>query len=288
MPASSSRSGSPPSGSPFLQTADTAPLRITPEPFETALLGGPVWKAVVETPEILTREAVAAVVAAGRQAGVRLISCRLPADGAWSAKMEEAGFRPVETLLTLERDFIHPWTLPVPEAEPALTSDEAACADIGRHAFLFDRFHRDRRNLDDEDGRVADGIKEAWVRNAFAGRADVILVVRRAEGPDGFVLCLKRGATAIIDLIAVSPLRQGRGVGRSLVAGVLTHYAQATDRVRVGTQDDNAASIRLYKSFGFMEVSRHTTFHWTPAPGTPRSVSGSCDQGATPRNSAAR
>jgi len=229
------------------------------QPFEAGFLGGPVWRLTLSA----GADGAGLARALERMAGARLIACRIgDADEAAAGLLAAAGFRAIETLVTYSRPI---------EAEPAPefgdgvglagAGDRGSCVDIGRSAFLFDRFHADPR-LDDG---AASALKGAWVDNGFAGRADAIVVARRDGRARGFVLCQKPDAdTAVIDLIATAPGHQGRGLGRALVLGTLAHYRGRARVLRVGTQDANTASRRLYEATGFEPVGRHRTFHWTP------------------------
>lgn len=243
-------------------------LTVREQPFEAAFLGGPVWRMQCAAPA--TEEKIAALLGTARRRSVRLVLCRLPEGSPMAGPLQRAGFRPLESLVTYkfdlaERDLgagfpVPPFPGPPAPANLALPDDRAGCVAIASRAFSFDRFHRDRDRL----GDVGDRIKAAWVDNAFAGRADAILVTRHGDRPTGFVLCQRSGDAAFIDLIAVDPAFRGKGLGRILVRGVLEHYAGSAPLVRVGTQDDNTASNRLYQSIGFQPVDRQTTFHWTP------------------------
>jgi ribosomal protein S18 acetylase RimI-like enzyme len=109
---------------------------------------------------------------------------------------------------------------------------------------------------------VADNVRRAWIRNNMNGRGDASFVIRRDGDVAGFNLCLFRGDTAVIDLIAVSPAYQKMGIGSQLVTGALEHYRGRATRVRVGTQVDNLASITLYEKTGFAVAQQQTTLHW--------------------------
>lgn len=231
------------------------------QPFEAGFLGGPVWRLSLDAGA--DDGALATTLERARAEEVRLIACRIgDADEAAARLLAAAGFRLIETLITHARPI---------EAEPAPlfgegvglaeADDRAPCVDIGRAAFAFDRFHADP-GLDDG---AASALKGAWVDNGFAGRADAIVVVRREGQARGFVLCQRPDPdTAVIDLIATAPGWQGRGLGRALVLGTLAHYRGRARELRVGTQDTNTASRRLYQATGFRPVARHRTFHWIP------------------------
>lgn len=236
-------------------------LRWQPQAFDSEHLGAPVARLTVTDEEgrgAALEDALPGLLAAWRESRIWLVSCRLPAE--WSAEgglLEGAGFRAIETLVTYGRSLA-----PLPRAPRtvglAAEADAEACIEIGRRAFRFDRFHADPE-IDDEG---ADALKAAWVGNALGGRAEATLVVREDGQARGFVLCLLRGTTAVIDLIAVAPEHHGRGHGRALVAGALCHFADQAQTMRVSTQVTNQVSIALYERLGFVEIGRARTYHW--------------------------
>lgn len=226
---------------------------VTDLPFEAGFLDGPVWR--LDNPE----HARDAVVMA-REAGVRLMSCRVPEPDDRSSSLRLAGFRKVEVLLTFARD-LEPEDMPasVRLAKPD-EADAAACAEIGRTTFSFDRFHADPLISND----AADALKEIWVKNAVMGRADCVLVAEEDGRIVAFNACLLKGRTAIIDLIGVDASVRGRGFGRQLVHAMHAHYKDRADRIQLGTQLANERSLAFYGSLGFEEVACQQTWHWTP------------------------
>jgi ribosomal protein S18 acetylase RimI-like enzyme len=231
-------------------------LPVSDSPFEAEFFGGPVWRLDAGR----TADA-AAVAAAARGAGVRLVSCRIPAeDSGAAARLQDAGFRLIEQLVTLRRNIA-----PAPDVThpvgPARPGDRDACVAIAVAALRQDRYHADPQI----DHRVADAIKAAWVSNNLGGRADLSLVARSPDGEVlGFNQLLKTGREAVIDLIAVAPAAQHQGYGRALVAAGLRAYAGEADTMRVGTQGSNGASLALYRSAGFAKVQEQLTYHLVP------------------------
>jgi ribosomal protein S18 acetylase RimI-like enzyme len=229
-------------------------------PFETGILGRPVARLQLDQKrEFLDlKPVVSSYRSDWLQQGIHLVSCRLPQHWAKSrAILEAAGFYRVETLVSLNRPNAH---APRPAVDVVMANDDdrAPCMEIGRSAFTFDRFHSDPA-IDDA---LASNLKATWVENSFLGRADAILVLRENGIAQGFVLCLRSGDESVIDLIAIAPGKEGRGYGRALVYGALNHYADRVEKMNVGTQDNNTASIGLYHGTGFSEVQRFTTYHW--------------------------
>jgi ribosomal protein S18 acetylase RimI-like enzyme len=231
-------------------------LPVSESPFEAEFFGGPVWRLDAGR----TADA-AAVAAAARAAGVRLVSCRIPAqDSGAAARLQGAGFRLIESLVTLRRDIA-----PAPEVKrpvgPARPGDRDACVAIAVAALRQDRYHADPHI----DHRIADAIKAAWVSNNLAGRADLSLVARSAAGEVmGFNQLLKTGREAVIDLMAVAPAAQHQGYGGALVAAGMRAYAGQADTMRVGTQGSNGPSLALYQSAGFTKLHEQLTYHLVP------------------------
>lgn len=225
-----------------------------PLDFEAGIFGRPVWR--LDDPD-----AAGPCVEAARRAGVLVVACRPPAD-ADARGLLAAGFRKIETLITHARPLDPREAGPMPAGIRLADgeADAAACAAIAARAFRYDRFHADP-GIDDAD---ADALKTRWAANAVLGRADQVFLALDAQGRTvGFNACLWRGEDPAIDLIAVAPEGAGRGHGRRLVGAPIRAYAGRANRLVVGTQADNAPSLKLYRSMGFVEISRSDTYHWT-------------------------
>lgn len=243
-----------------------APFATQPQPFDSEMLGRPVGRLALPDgmPAADFASMMPALAAGWREDGFWLVSCRVAeiagatAQGIDSA-LRNAGFRHVETLVTLTRE-IGRDPAPLPDAiDDGTPDDSEVCAEIGATALTTSRYNADARI----DPAAARRLKTQWVRNAFAGRADAILCARGDDGrAQGFNLLLQRGDEAVIDLIAVAPAAQRRGFGRRLVKAGLARYAGRARRMRVGTQAVNAASLALYRGCGFAEQQRAQTWHW--------------------------
>ncbi|MEQ9491114.1 MAG: GNAT family N-acetyltransferase [Alphaproteobacteria bacterium] len=217
-------------------------------PFEAEYLDGPVYR--------LTGPAEAAqAVRFGQQAGAALISCRTNTD------LSMAGFRKIETLVTLETE-----TLLEARAPAGFTVRDATPADIDScRAIAIAELRQNRFHADPEiDNAAADALRAAWIENAIRGRADRVLVACIGDKVVGFNALLRRNDAIVIDLIAVAGSAQGRGIGGALVASI--GQGESVSRIRVGTQAANTASLAFYKRLGFNETDRQDTWHWTPGP----------------------
>lgn len=228
-------------------------------PFESEVLGVPSARVSSETPfSVLTLPALMDDL---RGNGMQFVSCRIADNQSDCATaLERQGFvridihlsyrraiEPVGNVKGLERVILAP------------KSYETSCVEIARRAFVCDRFHSDPLI----DRERADDVKARWTQNSFHGRADACLVIPgETDIAVGFVLCMQEGENAVIDLIAVDSDHHGKGLGKALVAGALSHYKGRASAMRVGTQETNHASIKLYESMGFVLQEKMITYHW--------------------------
>lgn len=231
-------------------------LRLTAQPFDSAFLGGPVYRLAGGT--TLGHDDVRKVEAWAEGTDAALVIARAASPDA--AAFAGSRFRRVETLVTLERSLAN-----APASIPAgirfsRPEDAEACADIAAASFTDDRYHADPNTV-----HAADAIKAAWARNDVQGRADAGFVAVSGRAIIGFNLCLLGNGVASIDLIATSSAWRGRGFGRALVRAALAHYRERARVMQVGTQATNTASLALYRAEGFAEVARADTWHLTPA-----------------------
>lgn len=220
-------------------------------PFDGGILGKPVWA-------LLDPTKAAVAVAAAKERGVGLLFRRGADDE--DAMLSRAGFRWIETLVTLARDLPkEPSALPE-GTRLAAPADADVAGDIAAASFRSDRWHRDPEIPNDR----ADSFKRTWTANDVAGRADFTVLALEGGKVVGFNAVLSRAEGLVIDLIAVAPGYQGRGIGRRLVEGALAAGAGKADRMLVGTQSENTASLALYAAMGFEPMCRAVTWHWTP------------------------
>lgn len=242
----------------LLVSADDGYVAWMPQPFEAEHLGLRSVRVTAFGGSAdgagLLRRAFAALA----QRGHDFATIRVPAaDQAAVDALRRSGALEIERLITFARPL--PDSVgPLPDGTGVATDADAdGCAEVGRQAFRFDRFHQDSRI----DAAGADSLKAAWMRNACQGRADCVLVARDNGAVVGANACLRHGSDAIIDLIGVLPTAQGRGWGRRLVQAAIAHYAGRATRLLVGTQDSNTASVGLYRATGFSPLDEKITFH---------------------------
>jgi ribosomal protein S18 acetylase RimI-like enzyme len=83
-------------------------------------------------------------------------------------------------------------------------------------------------------------------------RADLLTVAEVDGQMVGYQLTTPSHQGAHLARLAVLPAWQGRGIGGALVSHLVDHYMRRGAReVTVNTQDSNAASLALYRRFGF-------------------------------------
>lgn len=148
-------------------------------------------------------------------------------------------------------------------ARPALAADEPKLMEIARETFRNDHFHRDHRFPKER----SDELFAEWIYNCCHGLADAVLVAKnRQMQPVGFITCRKKhggkNGYGVIDLVAVSPLHQNKGIGKLLVREACRWFSKnGVDSIFVGTQVTNLAAVRMYEDSGFRLASTEVTFH---------------------------
>lgn len=158
---------------------------------------------------------------------------------------------------------------------PFKPSDVARLQYIARSAFRHDHFHSDPRI----PPAAADEVYVRWVKDSCQGRADAVLVAEEPGNPggiSGFITCRLDQAVSnvagishgIIELVAVAPGAQGKGIGVALVLASLAWFARhGVTSIEVGTQSKNLQAMRLYQRCGFKCVGFSYTFHkWIGSP----------------------
>jgi ribosomal-protein-alanine N-acetyltransferase len=96
----------------------------------------------------------------------------------------------------------------------------------------------------------------------------VLATVVEADGQVlGYQLSTRNLLGAHLARLAVQPALQGRGVGRALIADLVQQAERrGLYRLTVNTQDDNAASLALYKRTGFHETGERYPVYQQQVP----------------------
>lgn len=223
----------------------------------------------------LRRDLLGAGLALAKEIDLEHLTCRVPTSSPGTIHcLEAAGFRTVDTLLTLSRA-----ATPLPEPDTggedsdleirlAYAQDLPELEALAEHAFTHDRFHTDPW-LSRVD---ADRAHRVWVRNSVNGEAaeQVLVLARRGSrsgqpGPARGFLTLARQAVGGLQLCvpglgAVHEALRGRGWGRRLAsAAVAWAHAQDCQFVEISTQAANVASARTHLAAGFKLLASSQT-----------------------------
>jgi ribosomal protein S18 acetylase RimI-like enzyme len=247
--------------SPVSAPTGTAPILVR-DPFLSGLLDREAGRvpyregmgaALTEPDSQLRRE----LAAASR----RFLDAKVPAaDVACVAALTDLRFRVIDTNVQLERAWDPP---PQPKCADgyeiafATPADRSGVERVARKSFEFSRFH-----LDPQIPReTADRIKARWADNFFTGeRGDAMAVARHGGEIAGFLQLIAAERTLVIDLIAVDPRHQRQRLASAMIAFAMAGLA-GFDRVRVGTQVANTASLRLYEKLGFCACGAYYVLH---------------------------
>lgn len=196
-----------------------------------------------------------------REAGIRHLTARVDTGNFTTIHaLEEGGFELIDGIQT--------FLLPVNGNHAAMPSgtrpfepkDLPEVLEIGRTAFVFDRFHADPAL----SPAVADQVNENWTRNCCLGKAaDAVVVAEEEDRVASYVTCRteSQARRGIIILVATAEWARGRGVARRASSAALYWFAgQGMESVEVGTQLRNIPAARLYESLGFRLIRTSLTF----------------------------
>jgi ribosomal protein S18 acetylase RimI-like enzyme len=242
------------------RTASDGPsVRLEPDAWLAEVLERPVFRVTLGGLEPLATHA--------RLHRGSFYYAKLPTDDVSSATaLTRSGMVTVDVNVTLTRDArlpVRPATrVPDVDIHDVRPAEAAAVAAIAGRSFRYSRFHLDPAFPKE----VADRVKREWIANAARGqRGDSLLVACDGEKPVGFLAVLTARSEgipcAVIDLIAVDPDAQGRGIGRALVDAFVSRYGATHPLLRVGTQAANTRSLVLYQFAGFVVTSTQYVLH---------------------------
>lgn len=196
-----------------------------------------------------------------RAAGVRHLSARVGAEEFSSIHaLEEAGFELIDGIQTFRLVLNGGVAAAPPGTRLFEPRDLEDILEIGRTAFVFDRFHADPALA----APVADRVNEAWTRNCCLGvAADAVVVAEAEQRAAGYVACRadRDAGRGIIILVATAVWARGRGLARRATSAALHWFTgQGLRTAEVGTQLRNIPAARLYESLGFRLTRTSLTF----------------------------
>jgi len=207
------------------------------------------------------QELLATVLLQCREASIRHLSARIDTgDLSTIHALEKAGFELIDGIQTFVLSLKRNHGSPPPGTRLFEPGDLPQVLEIGRTAFIFDRFHADPAL----SPAVADQVNESWTRNCCLGIAADAVVVAEEEGRvTSFVTCRANceAGRGIVVLVATAEWARGRGAARRASLAALNWFSeQGLDTVEVGTQLRNIPAARLYESLGFRLSRTSYTF----------------------------
>lgn len=103
-----------------------------------------------------------------------------------------------------------------------------------------------------------------WVDNSFNKEfADAVLVYKFENEIIGFVTYKISDDFATIGLIAISPLYQGKGVGRKLINAVeMELLNRQIEELRIPTQFQNEIACKFYMKLGYQIIEKKIINHF--------------------------
>lgn len=111
-------------------------------------------------------------------------------------------------------------------------------------------------------------LPEAWTAASFAAALTrettrALVAEDDAGARVGFALALRAANDAELVTVAVEPAQQGRGLGRRLVAVLLSQLRDddGVGHVYLEVRASNAPALALYKSLGFTESRRRVGYY---------------------------
>jgi ribosomal protein S18 acetylase RimI-like enzyme len=233
-------------------------LQVFADPWLAGILGRPAHRvagSIVTGEEAMASAALAPLAATGGFAYARVPT----ADVRLVQLLEDAGFRVVDTGITLEARSVDDTHATVSAVRMARADDAARVETIARAAFRYSRFHLDPRI----PHALADEVKAQWAANFFRGkRGDHMVVAERGGAVAGFLQLLAGADGALtIDLIGVAEAHRGHGLASGMIAFAARECGRP-ERIRVGTQAANVGSLRLYERLGFTVASTSYVLHF--------------------------
>lgn len=206
-------------------------------------------------------ELLAAVLEECRTARIRHLSARVDTGDLTSIHaLEKAGFELIDGIQTF-RLSLYGTCHPQPTGTRLFgPGDLPEILEIGRTAFVFDRFHSDPALTT----ATADQVNESWTRNCCeGGSADAVIVAEDSGHVASYVTCKvdREAGEGTIVLVATADWARGKGAARRASAAALRWFdGQGVKSVEVGTQLRNIPAGRLYESLGFRLVRTSLTF----------------------------
>jgi dTDP-4-amino-4,6-dideoxy-D-galactose acyltransferase len=140
------------------------------------------------------------------------------------------------------------------------TDDKETLYDLAYESGKYSRFRL--------DGRFGihnfEKLYRAWIDNSLDGTfADEVLIYDECGTVYGLVTYKKQGNEAVIGLIATSPEKQGKGIGKRLLEAVEQRLVKdGIYQLKIPTQLENEAACSFYKKQGYSIVETTYLMHY--------------------------
>ncbi len=196
-----------------------------------------------------------------RKFGVQYLSARVDAGNFTTIHaLEASNFELIDGIQTFVQPLDGNYGSAPTGTHPFEPKDLPEILEIGRTAFIFDRFHADPLLSRD----VADQVNETWTHNCCLGTAaDAVVVAEAAGRVASYVACRvdRQASIGEIVLVATAEWARGRGAAhRASLAALHWFSTQGMISVEVGTQLRNIPAARLYEGLGFRLTRTSLTF----------------------------
>lgn len=196
-----------------------------------------------------------------RDQGIAHVAARVGVgDFGVAQALEEAECRYTDTTVTLTRESDQPCQDAGPTVVRVVCEEDIAVLQrIAADAFTSGRVAHDPRFPAARNRELY----RRWIANACRGRSEIVLVAITHGAPVGFACCSVDDKASrhldttvgFIDLLAVAPRMQGKGLGRALLRGAVARLSPRAQLVEIRTQLSNTVSLSLYQREGFRIVS---------------------------------
>ncbi|QLI76487.1 GNAT family N-acetyltransferase [Bacillus pumilus] len=109
---------------------------------------------------------------------------------------------------------------------------------------------------------------QEWMKNNLLGRADINIAAKVNDEVVGLIQGVIKDDELVLDLLAIRPDAQGKGLGKKLViAMVKASYERGHRFMSAGTQMHNTTAIQLYEKLGFRTKNAFLYYHVWPKKG---------------------
>lgn len=231
-------------------------MLIEDSPFDSAHYGIKIGRIVPDDTADLSP-----TLATGKERDYAVLFLRVSDASPLVDELAARGITPCETLVTstLKTPTRHPSRATCTIEQHERVTDPAdidAIAALTGEAIHNTHLHVDPK-LPTEKTRA---LYAAWARNDVTGRAQRTIIARDGGQIVGYITVVIAHETAMIDLVAVTPARQGGGFGGAMLDAFLAWIATTGLGATVGTQSDNRA-LGLYQRYGFVPTQVQSTYH---------------------------